>query len=104
MLIIDLPMIWLRFLSGSSTNILIVLNLLHCINNTQERNYKQSVYIDYSPQAVMARIETNKLNSVDWYGLRPNLWKGEGSDRKISKIGQYETDRICGLGLLPSHL
>ena len=62
------------------------------------------MYIDYSPQAMKARIGTNKLNSVDWYGLRPNLWKGEGSDRKISKIGQFETDRILWIGIAAQSL
>ena len=62
------------------------------------------MYIDYSPQAVMARIETTKLNSVDWYGLRANLWKGECSGRKISRIGQYEADRIVWIWIAAQSL
>ena len=26
------------------------------------------------------------------------MWKGGGSDRKIGRIGQYETDRIVWIG------
>ena len=26
------------------------------------------------------------------------MWKGEGSDRKIGRIGQYETDRMVWIG------